>query len=56
MDSHITRKALAWTVGMTLVVYALLWAAAGAPLAVVVAHVVPTAWQSSDEDCAPALR
>jgi hypothetical protein len=34
MEARVTRKALAWTVGMTVALYALLWAAAGAPAGV----------------------
>jgi hypothetical protein len=31
IDARVTRKALAWTVGMTVALYAMLWAAAGVP-------------------------
>lgn len=31
IEARVTRKALAWTVGMTVALYAMLWAAAGAP-------------------------
>lgn len=31
IETRVTRKALAWTVGMTVALYAMLWATAGAP-------------------------